>query len=132
MELGGKGKNGAMALLELWRDVHDEGRTDMSEGGGVEDLEGAMGLAVDGQLLEPGEEATFVAERRGVIVVGVTGFPIGEDDGFGAKLTDDGWVGRRSRERRECRASSREESWQTWQLPWRAFPACHGCPFRRR
>src|SRR5712692_2987993 len=47
-----------------------------------------MRLAIDGQLLQTGEEASLIAEDGGVVVVGMASFPIGEDDGFGAELAD--------------------------------------------
>ncbi len=88
--MGREGKNGAAALFKLRRNVYDEGRTYLSEGGGIQDLERAMGLAVNGQLFEAGQEAAFVAEGRGMIVVRVASFPIGKNDSFGTKLPDNG------------------------------------------
>ena len=71
-------------------DIDDEGGTDGGVGGGVENFEGAVRLAVDGQLLEAGEEAAFVTESGSVVVVRMAGFPVGKDDGFGAELADYG------------------------------------------
>ena len=65
------------------------GRT-AANSSGIKDLEGAVGFAFERELFEAGEEAAFVAEGRGMVVVGVAGFPVGKDDSFGAKLADDG------------------------------------------
>ena len=88
-ELGSEGEDGFVALGVFGGDIHDEGRTDVGEGSGIENLEGAVRLAFERELLEAGEEAAFVAEGRSVIVVGVARFPVGDDDGFWAQLAKD-------------------------------------------
>ncbi len=88
-ELRGEGEDSFVALGILRGDVHNESGTDVGEGSGIEDLEGAVRLAFERELLEAGEEAGFVAERGSVIVVGVACFPVGEDDGLRAKLAKD-------------------------------------------
>src|ERR1700676_2449213 len=88
MELGGEGEYGAATLLEMRGNVDDEGGTDGSIGGGVKDFERAVRFAVERKLLESGEEAALVAEGGGMVVVRVTGFPIRENDRFGAGFAD--------------------------------------------
>src|SRR5882672_12032439 len=89
-ELRGEGEDSFVALGILRGDIHDESGADVGEGSGIENLEGAVRLAFERELLEAGEEAGFVAERGSVIVVGVACFPVGEDDGLWAKLANDG------------------------------------------
>src|SRR5580692_5433725 len=89
MELGSECQDGTATLLVMGGDVDDESGADGSVSRRIEDFERAMRLSVDGQLLEAGEKAGFVAERGGVVVVRVTGFPIRKDDGFGTELADD-------------------------------------------
>ena len=55
----------------------------------VENLKGPVGFAADGQLLQAGEEAAFVAECGGVIVVRMASFPIGKDNRVRAQFADD-------------------------------------------
>src|SRR5579859_8160835 len=90
MELRREGEDSPAALLEVRRDVHDEGGTDGSKGSGIENFERAVWLTFERQLLEAGEEAALVAEGRGVVVVWVAGFPVGKDDGFRAEVANDG------------------------------------------
>src|SRR6267142_1274243 len=88
-KLRGEGEDGFAALGVLGGDVHDEGGADVGEGSGIENLEGAVRLAFERKLFEARQEAGFVAERGSVIVVGVAGFPVGEDDSLWAKLAKD-------------------------------------------
>lgn len=90
MELRGKGEDGAATLFVMCGDVHDKRWADVRESRGIENLERSVWFAAEGQLLEASKEAAFVAERGGVVVVGVAGLPIRKDDGFGAKLANDG------------------------------------------
>jgi len=89
-ELGGEGLDGAAALFVFGGDVHHEGWADVGEGGGVKDFEGAVGFACDGKLFQAGQEAAFVAERGCVVMIGVAGLPVGEDDCFGTEVADGG------------------------------------------
>ncbi len=43
-----------------------------------------------GELGEAGDEAGFVAQRGGGVVVGVAALPVGEDDDAGAEAAEDG------------------------------------------
>jgi len=88
-ELGTVGENGTPTLLELSGDVHDEGRANVGVRDGVQDFEGAEGFSFKRKLLEACQEAAFVAQSRGVVVVGMARFPIGENYGVGPELTDD-------------------------------------------
>ncbi len=87
-ELRMKGADGFVALFELGGDVDDEGGADMGESGGVENLVRAEGLAGDGELFEASEEAAFVAESCGVVMVGVAGLPVRDDDGSRAEFAN--------------------------------------------
>ena len=78
------------ALLEMGGDVDDKSGADGRVGGGGEDFEGAVRFALEGQLLEAGEEATFITKGRGVVMVGVASFPVWEDDGFGTEFANYG------------------------------------------
>jgi len=89
-ELGREGLDGAAALFVLASDINDESGADGREHSGVEDFEGAVRFAFDGELFETGQEAAFVTEGGGVVVVRMASFPEGEDDGFGAKFADRG------------------------------------------
>ena len=89
-ELGGEGKDGFAALFVLRGDVHNEGGANVGVGNGIKNFEGAVGFSGDGQLLQAGEETALVAKLGGVVVVRVASFPVGKDDGFGAKLSNDG------------------------------------------
>src|SRR5277367_1939133 len=89
MELGGESQDGTSPLLIMRRDVDDECGADGREGGGIQDFERTVRFAVDGQLLKAGEKAGFVAECRGMVMVGVAGFPIRKNDSFGPKLSND-------------------------------------------
>src|SRR5579859_60702 len=89
-ELGGEGQDGFAALLILIGDVHDEGRADVGVRSGVENFEGAVGFANDGQLLEAGEEAALVAKSGGVVMVWMTRFPVGQNHGLRTKLANHG------------------------------------------
>ena len=88
-ELGAIGEDGFAALRVLLADIHDESGRHAFEGSGVENFERAVGFAGERKLLESCEEATFVAERRSVIVVGMPRFPIRKDDGVGLKIADE-------------------------------------------
>src|SRR5260370_10944316 len=83
-----KGQDSLAALLVLRGDVHDEGGTNVGIGNGIENLEGAVGFAFDGQLLKSCEKAVLIGQRRGVVVVGVTRLPVASNKGFGAALAD--------------------------------------------
>jgi hypothetical protein len=80
--------------MALWRweysPVISTTRSGADVGEGWNKVLKAVWFAFERELFEAGEEAGFVAERGGVIVVGVARFPVGEDDGFGAKLAKDG------------------------------------------
>jgi len=88
-ELGAVGEDGFAALRVLLGDVHDKRGGHAFEGSGVENLERAVGFAGERELLEPGEEASFVAERGGVIVIGVARFPIRKDYRVRAQIAND-------------------------------------------
>ncbi len=88
-ELRAVGKDGSMTGRVLFRDVDDEGGRHTFEGRGVENFEGTIGFAVEGKLLEACEKAAFVAKRGGVVVIGMARFPIGENHGPGAELSND-------------------------------------------
>ena len=51
---------------------------------------GAERFAGDGELLQASEETAFVAERGCVVMVGVAGLPIGNDDSVRAEFSDGG------------------------------------------
>src|SRR4029077_19439975 len=84
-KLGSESENGFAALLVLRGDVHDEGGAHVGVGDGIKNFEGAEGFAFEGELLESRKETAFIAESRGVVVVGVASFPVGKDDGFRAE-----------------------------------------------
>ena len=90
--LGAVGEEGLEALLDEWGDVDDEGGADVGVERGVEDLVGAVGcMAAWGfDLGEAADEAGFVAEGGGGVVVGVASLPVGEDDDSGAEAAEDG------------------------------------------
>src|SRR5271170_4829914 len=90
MELGRESQDGAAPLLEVGGDVDDESGADGGERGGVQNFEGTVRFTLERQLLETGEEAPLVTERRGVVVVGVAGFPIRKDNGLGSELANYG------------------------------------------
>src|SRR6266481_2732360 len=79
-----------MTLFELGGNVDDKRGAHVGERNRVEDLEGAVGFALEGQLLQPRQEARLVTQRRGVVVVGVTRLPVGKNHGFGAEFADNG------------------------------------------
>ena len=58
------GEDGLAALRVLLGDVHDEGGRHAFERSGVKNFERAMRFAGERELLETGEEAAFVTERR--------------------------------------------------------------------
>src|SRR5579859_508557 len=87
-ELGGEGQDGFAALLVLIGDVHDKSGTYVGVGDGVEDFERPIRVACNGQVLQSREEAALVAKSRGVVMVRMTRFPVGQNDGFGAELTN--------------------------------------------
>src|SRR5581483_2204678 len=82
-------EDSAMALPELRGDVHDKSGPDVSVGDGIQNLERTMRLAFEGQLLEAGQEAAFVAEDRGVVMGWMASFPVGKDDRAGTDFPDD-------------------------------------------
>src|SRR5690348_11596490 len=88
-KLGAVSENGAAALLELGGDVDDKSGADVGVRDGVEDFEGPKGFAVERKLLEAGQEAAFVAQRRGVVMVGMARFPIGQNYGVRLEIADD-------------------------------------------
>jgi len=88
-ELGAVGEDGFAALSVLPGDIHDEGGRHAFKRSGVKNFERAMGLAGEGELFQAGQEATFVAERGGVIVIGVACFPVRKNHGVRLKITDD-------------------------------------------
>src|SRR5215813_5899141 len=77
-----------MALRELCGDVHYEGGASVREGAGVENFVWAERFTIDGKLLEASEKATLVAECGSVVMVGMTRFPIRNDDSARAELAD--------------------------------------------
>ena len=79
-----------MALRELGGDVHDKRGAGVGESGRVKNFVRAEGFARDGELFEAGEETAFVAESRGVVVVGMASFPVGGDDSAGAEFANGG------------------------------------------
>jgi len=90
--LGAIGQEGLEALLDEWGDVDDEGGPDIGVEGGVEDLVGPVRcVAAWGfDFGEAADEAGFIAEGGGGVVVGVATLPVGEDDDAGAKAAEDG------------------------------------------
>ena len=123
------------------RDVDDESGPDRGEGGGIQDFERTVRLAVDGKLLKASKKAGFVAKCRGMVVVGVAGFPIRKNDGFGPELSNDGGqaelvlaagldIGVRDAKR--AAPAYAKNLGGSWRLLWREFRECRGCPFRRR
>ena len=48
-----------------------------------------MGFSGNGQLFQACEKAAFVGQLRGVIVVGMARFPVGQDDRLRAELAND-------------------------------------------
>src|SRR6266852_4968220 len=88
-ELGAVGEDGFTALSVLPGDVHDEGGRHSFKRSGVKNFERAMGFAGEGELFQAREEAAFVAERRGVIVIRVACLPVWKDHGAWLKITDD-------------------------------------------
>ena len=80
------------AALYVRRDVDDEGGTNVGVQAGVEDLIGAVrwvGRAGCFDSSETADEAGFVSEGRGGVVIGVTALPIGKDDDARAKPAED-------------------------------------------
>src|SRR5215475_14181189 len=88
LELGSEGEDSFVAGFVLRSDIDDEGGTDVGKGGGVKNFERAMRFAFDGQSLESGEEAAFVAKLRCVVVVGMAGFPVRDDDSLRPQLAN--------------------------------------------
>jgi hypothetical protein len=84
------GEKRLQALLDVWRDIHDEGRADVSIERGIENLVRAVLGASDVELRQSTCEAGFVAERGGGVVVGVATLPIGKDDDPGPQATQNG------------------------------------------
>jgi hypothetical protein len=87
-ELGAIGEDGFAALGVFPGDIHDETGRHALEGSGVEDFERSVRFTGERQLLESREEAGFVAECGGVIVVGMAGFPIGKDYGSRTEISN--------------------------------------------
>ena len=75
-------------LDEMRSDVDYERGTDFGEQRGVENFEWAEGFAVEGQSFQSCEEAAFVTESGGVVMIGVTGFPVRKNDSAGTELAD--------------------------------------------
>lgn len=88
-ELRAVGKDGAVTGSVLSGDVDDESSGHAFKGRGVDNFEGTIGLAIEWKLLEAGEEAALVAERGGVVVIGMARFPVRKNDGAGAKFAND-------------------------------------------
>jgi hypothetical protein len=90
--LGAVGEEGLETLLYEWRDIDDEGGTDVGVEGGIEDLEGAVRWVCAGRFdfCETADEAGFVAEGGGGVVVGVAALPVGKNDDAGTQATKDG------------------------------------------
>lgn len=88
-ELRAVGKDSFAALRVLLGDIHDEGRRHAFKGSGVKNLEWPVRLASERELLKSGEEAAFIAERGGVIVIGMTRLPIRKDDRVRAQIAYD-------------------------------------------
>jgi len=87
-ELRAVTEDGAATSGVLLGDINDEGGWHAFEGCAVENFKGAKRFAVERQLFQSGEEAAFVAEGGGVVVVGMARFPVGNDDRAWAKLAD--------------------------------------------
>src|SRR4249920_2889433 len=68
-ELGPVGQDSPVPGLILLGNVDNEGWRHAFEGGGIQDLEGAMRLSVDWQLLKAGKETAFIPQGRGMVVV---------------------------------------------------------------
>ena len=86
------GQQRLKALLDEGCDVDDEGGAHVGIEAGVEDLEGAMrrvGFAWGDDLGEAADEAGFVAEGGGGVVVGMAALPVGKDDDAGTKAAQD-------------------------------------------
>src|SRR5439155_4354257 len=67
----------------VWRDVDDEGGTNIGVEAGVENLEGAMrrvGLTGSLHLRQAADKAGFVAQGGAGVVVGVAALPVRKDN----------------------------------------------------
>src|SRR6185437_2968151 len=86
------GRQGLVALLDVWSDVDDEGGAHVGVERGIDNLVGAVGsegLGAFGRrdfyLRQAADEAGFVAEGGGGVVIGMTTLPIGQDDDAGTE-----------------------------------------------
>jgi hypothetical protein len=94
--LGAIGEEGLETLLNEWGDVDDEGWPDVGVEAGVEDFEGAVrGCGWFGvcdrrgyNFGEAADEAGFVAEGCGGVVIGMAALPVGQDDYAGAETPE--------------------------------------------
>src|ERR1700758_240437 len=76
-KLRGESLDGFAALLVLIGDIHNERGTHVGIGNGVKNFKRAVSFAGDRQLFEAGEEAAFVAQSGGLVMVRMAGFPVG-------------------------------------------------------
>ena len=85
------GEQGLLARLDVWGDVDDEGRANVGVERSVEDFERTVRCAVLWRDIGAGEaceEAGFIAECGGGVVVGMAALPIGEDDDAGTQTAE--------------------------------------------
>jgi len=82
------GEQGLETLLDVWRDVDDEGWPDVGVERGVEDLVRAVGRVCGAgnlKLAETADETGFVTEDGSGVVVGMTTLPVRKYDNAGAQ-----------------------------------------------
>ena len=87
------GEQRLQALLGEGRDVDHEGRTNISIEARVENLKGAMRrVRFTGSLHfgEPADEARFIAQSSGGVVIGVASLPIGQNDDAWTQTAENG------------------------------------------
>src|SRR5580692_2369825 len=71
------------------RDIDNERRSQvLRKRRGINNLVRPIRFAGRGKILQSGEETSFIAESRSVVVIRVARLPIGNDDGARTKLAD--------------------------------------------
>ncbi len=100
------GHERAVAVFDERRDVYDEAGADVGIEAGVDDLEGSVrcslacdptraiaglewGTLTEVKFGEAAQEAGFIAEGGGVVVVGMAALSVGEDDDAGTQAAQD-------------------------------------------